>query len=258
MLNLKDPTLLRQQAYVAGEWINADDAATVAVVNPATGLTLGTVPMCGVAETKRAIAAAEVAQRAWAKVSAKERAAILRKLNDLMLANADDLALIMTSEQGKPLAESKGEIAYAASFIEWFAEEARRVYGDTIPATSGDKRIIAIKQPVGVTAAITPWNFPTAMLTRKAGPALAAGCSMVVKPATQTPFSSLAFAELAARAGLPKGLLSVLSGSATRIGAEMVDQDDLATGLEHAGEIVKRRFGIGHGGDDILRHHHVE
>jgi succinate-semialdehyde dehydrogenase/glutarate-semialdehyde dehydrogenase len=221
MLNLKDPTLLRQQAYVAGEWINADDGATVAVVNPATGQTLGTVPMCGTAETKRAIAAAEVAQRAWAQVSAKERAAILRKLNDLMLANADDLALIMTSEQGKPLTESKGEIAYAASFIDWFAEEARRVYGDTIPATSGDKRIIAIKQPVGVTAAITPWNFPTAMLTRKAGPALAAGCSMVVKPATQTPFSALAFAELGARAGLPKGLLSVLTGSATKIGAEM-------------------------------------
>jgi len=221
MLNLKDPTLLRQQAYVAGEWIDADDGATVAVVNPATGQPLGTVPMCGTAETKRAIAAAEVAQRAWAQVSAKERAAILRKLNDLMLANADDLALIMTSEQGKPLAESKGEIAYAASFIEWFAEEARRVYGDTIPATSGDKRIIAIKQPVGVTAAITPWNFPTAMLTRKAGPALAAGCSMVVKPATQTPFSALAFAELGVRAGLPKGLLSVLTGSATKIGAEM-------------------------------------
>jgi len=221
MLNLKDPTLLRQQAYVAGEWINADDGATVAVVNPATGQTLGTVPMCGTAETKRAIAAAEVAQRAWAQVSAKERAAVLRKLNDLMLANADDLALIMTSEQGKPLTESKGEITYAASFIEWFAEEARRVYGDTIPATSGDKRIIAIKQPVGVTAAITPWNFPTAMLTRKAGPALAAGCSMVVKPATQTPYSALAFAELAARAGVPKGLLSVLTGSATKIGAEM-------------------------------------
>ena len=221
MLNLKDPTLLRQQAYVAGEWINADDGATVAVVNPATGQTLGTVPMCGTAETKRAIAAAEVAQRAWAQVSAKERAAVLRKLNDLMLANADDLALIMTSEQGKPLTESKGEIVYAASFIEWFAEEARRVYGDTIPATSGDKRIIAIKQPVGVTAAITPWNFPTAMLTRKAGPALAAGCSMVVKPATQTPYSALAFAELAARAGVPKGLLSVLTGSATKIGAEM-------------------------------------
>jgi succinate-semialdehyde dehydrogenase/glutarate-semialdehyde dehydrogenase len=221
MLKLKDPGLLRQQAFVAGEWVNADDGGTVAVVNPATGETLGTVPMCGGAETKRAIAAAEVAQRAWAQVSAKERAAILRRLNDLMLANADDLALIMTSEQGKPLTEAKGEIAYAASFIEWFADEARRIYGDTIPATSGDKRIIAIKQPVGVTAAITPWNFPTAMLTRKAGPALAAGCSMVVKPATQTPYSALAFAELAARAGVPKGLLSVLTGSATKIGAEM-------------------------------------
>ena len=221
MLKLKDPSLLRQQAFVAGAWVDADDGATVAVVNPATGVTLGTVPMCGAAETRRAIAAAEVAQRAWAQVSAKERAAILRRLNDLMLANTDDLALIMTSEQGKPLAESKGEIGYAASFIEWFAEEARRVYGDTIPATSNDKRIIAIKQPVGVTAAITPWNFPTAMLTRKAGPALAAGCSMVVKPATQTPYSALAFAELAARAGIPKGLLSVLTGSATKIGGEM-------------------------------------
>ena len=221
MLKLKDPSLLRQQAFVAGAWVDADDGATVAVVNPATGVTLGTVPMCGAAETQRAIAAAEVAQRAWAQVSAKDRAQVLRKLNDLMLANQDDLALIMTSEQGKPLAESKGEIAYAASFIEWFADEARRVYGDTIPATSGDKRIIAIKQPVGVTAAITPWNFPTAMLTRKAGPALAAGCSMVVKPATQTPFSALAFAELGARAGLPAGLLSVLTGSATKIGGVM-------------------------------------
>ena len=221
MLNLKDPTLLRQQAYVAGAWTNADNGGTVAVTNPATGEQLGTVPMCGSAETARAIQAADVAQRQWAQVPAKERSAILRRLNDLMLANTDDLALIMTSEQGKPLAEAKGEIAYAASFIEWFAEEARRVYGDTIPATSGDKRILAIKQPVGTTAAITPWNFPTAMLTRKAGPALAAGCSMVVKPATQTPFSALAFAELAERAGIPKGLLSVLTGSASQIGGEM-------------------------------------
>jgi len=221
MLKLKDPTLLRQQAYVAGAWIDADDGKTVAVTNPATGEQLGTVPMCGTAETERAIHAADVAQRAWAQVPAKERSAILRRLTDLMLANADDLALIMTSEQGKPLAEAKGEIAYAASFIEWFAEEARRIYGDTIPATSGDKRILAIKQPVGTTAAITPWNFPTAMLTRKAGPALAAGCSMVVKPATQTPFSALAFAELAERAGIPKGLLSVLTGSASQIGGEM-------------------------------------
>lgn len=221
MLVLKDPGLFKQQAYVAGTWIDADDGTTVAVTNPATGEKLGSVPMCGVAETARAIAAADVAQRRWRDVPAKERSAILRRLNDLMLANVDDLALLMTAEQGKPLAESRGEIAYAASFIEWFAEEARRVYGDTIPATSADKRIITLKQPIGTTAAITPWNFPTAMLTRKAGPALAAGCSMVVKPATQTPFSALAFAELAERAGVPKGLLAVLTGSASAIGGEM-------------------------------------
>jgi succinate-semialdehyde dehydrogenase/glutarate-semialdehyde dehydrogenase len=221
MLKLKDPTLLRQQAYVAGAWIDADDGSTVAVTNPANGEQIGTVPMCGTDETVRAIAAAEVAQRAWRDVPAKERAAVLRRLNDLMLAHQDDLALIMTSEQGKPLAEAKGEIAYAASFIEWFADEARRVYGDVIPAVGADRRVLALKQPIGVTAAITPWNFPAAMLTRKAGPALAAGCSMVVKPATQTPYSALAFAELAERAGLPKGLLSVLTGSAAKIGGEM-------------------------------------
>ena len=221
MLKLKDPGLFRQQAYIAGAWVNADSSATVAVTNPATGEQIGTVPMCGTAETVRAIAAADKAQRVWRDVPAKERAATLRRLNDLMLANVDDLALIMTSEQGKPLAEAKGEIAYAASFIEWFADEARRVYGDTIPATSGDKRILTIKQPVGTTAAITPWNFPTAMLARKVGPALAAGCSMVVKPATQTPYSALAFAELAERAGVPGGLLAVLTGSAAQIGGEM-------------------------------------
>ena len=220
-LKLQDPTLLREQACIAGAWVNADNGTTVAVTNPATGEQIGTVPMCGTEETVRAIAAAEKAQKAWAKVPAKERSAILRRLNDLMLANVDDLALIMTTEQGKPLAESRGEIAYAASFIEWFAEEARRVYGDTIPAPQADRRILALKQPVGVTAAITPWNFPTAMLTRKAGPALAAGCAMVVKPATQTPFSALAFAVLAERAGVPKGLLSVLTGSASQIGGEM-------------------------------------
>ena len=220
-LTLKDPSLLRQQVFLAGEWIDADTRETVPVTNPANGEKIGTVPMCGAEETQRAIAAAEVAQRDWARRPAKERTAILRKLNDLMLANQDDLALIMTTEQGKPLAESKGEIAYAASFIDWFADEARRVYGDTIPAASADRRILALKQPIGVTAAITPWNFPTAMLTRKAGPALAAGCAMVVKPATQTPFSALAFAELAQRAGLPKGLLSVLTGSASKIGGEM-------------------------------------
>ena len=221
MLKLEDPTLFRQQAYIAGAWVDADSGETVAVTNPATGEQLGTVPMCGTAETVRAIEAADAAQKQWRNVPAKERSAILRKLNDLMLANVADLALIMTSEQGKPLAEAKGEIAYAASFIEWFADEARRIYGDTIPATSNDKRIIALKQPVGTTAAITPWNFPTAMLTRKAGPALAAGCSMVVKPATQTPYSALAFAVLAERAGVPKGLLSVLTGSAAKIGGEM-------------------------------------
>ncbi len=221
MLTLKDPSLFKQQAYVAGEWIDADDGTTVAVTDPASGETLGTVPMCGSAETERAIAAADKAQKSWRDVSVKEKAAILRRLNDLMLANTEDLALIMTSEQGKPLAEARGEIAYAASFIEWFADEARRTYGDTIPAAQADRRILAIKQPIGTTAAITPWNFPTAMLTRKAGPALAAGCSMVVKPATQTPFSALAFAELADRAGIPKGLLSVLTGSASQIGGEM-------------------------------------
>jgi succinate-semialdehyde dehydrogenase / glutarate-semialdehyde dehydrogenase len=221
MLQLKDPSLFQQKAYVAGEWVDADDTSTVDVTNPANGQKIGTVPMCGAAETERAIAAADKAQKAWRDVPAKQKSAVLRKLNDLMLANTDDLALIMTSEQGKPMAEAKGEIAYAASFIEWFADEARRTYGDTIPAPTGDRRILAIKQPVGTTAAITPWNFPTAMLTRKAGPALAAGCSMVVKPATQTPYSALAFALLAERAGVPKGLLSVLTGSATQIGGEM-------------------------------------
>ncbi|GAB2482081.1 NADP-dependent succinate-semialdehyde dehydrogenase [Comamonas humi] len=220
-LKLNDSSLLCQQAFIAGAWVDADDGATVAVRNPATGEQVGTVPVCGAAETRRAIEAAEAARHAWAKRPAKERSAVLRRLNDLLLANQDDLALIMTSEQGKPLAEAKGEIAYAASFIEWFADEARRVYGDTIPAPLADRRILALKQPIGVTAAITPWNFPTAMLTRKAGPALAAGCSMVVKPATQTPFSALAFALLAERAGLPAGLLSVLTGSASQIGGEM-------------------------------------
>jgi succinate-semialdehyde dehydrogenase/glutarate-semialdehyde dehydrogenase len=211
MLQLKDPSLFQQKAYVAGEWIDADDKPTVDVTNPANGQTIGSVPMCGAAETERAIAAADKAQKAWRDVPAKEKAAVLRRLNDLMLANTDDLALIMTSEQGKPMAEAKGEIGYAASFIEWFADEARRTYGDTIPAPLGDRRILAIKQPIGTTAAITPWNFPTAMLTRKAGPALAAGCSMVVKPATQTPYSALAFAVLAARAGVPNGLLSAFN-----------------------------------------------
>ena len=221
MLQLKDPSLLRQQAYINGAWCNADGGGTHAVNNPATGDELGTVPDMGTDETRRAIEAAQAAWPAWRKKTARERAAILRKWNDLMLANADDLALIMTAEQGKPLAESKGEIAYAASFIEWFGEEAKRTYGDTIPSPVPGNRIVVIKEPIGVCAAITPWNFPAAMITRKAGPALAAGCSMVLKPAQATPFSALALAVLAERAGVPAGVFSVVTGSSKVIGAEM-------------------------------------
>ena len=221
MLNLKDPTLLRQQAYLDGQWTGADDGATIAVLNPATGATLGTVPRMGAAETRRAIDAANAAWPAWRKKSAKERSAILRKWNELMLENADDLALLMTAEQGKPLTESKGEIVYAASFIEWFAEEGKRIAGDTLPSPWPDRRLVVSKEPIGVCAAITPWNFPAAMITRKAGPALAAGCPKVLKPAELTPFSALALAVLAERAGVPKGVFSVLTGDSKAIGGEM-------------------------------------
>src|SRR5271166_2866501 len=220
-LPLTDPTLFRQANCIDGKWVQADSGRTIVVKNPATGEAIGEVPALGAAETRRAIEAAHRAQAGWRAMLAKDRSAILRRINDLMLANADDLAVIMTAEQGKPLAESKGEIAYAASFIEWFGEEAKRVYGDTIPGHQRDKRIVVLKQPIGVTAAITPWNFPSAMITRKAGPALAAGCTMVVKPASQTPFSALALAELAERAGTPKGVFSVVTGSAAAIGGEM-------------------------------------
>src|SRR5215204_2893889 len=213
---IKDPKLFRQQAYVDGAWIGADAGGTIPVDNPATGDVVGTVPKLGTSETRRAIAAAEAALPAWRAKTAKERAQILRRWFDLMMANQEDLATIMTSEQGKPLAESKGEIAYAASFIEWFGEEGKRTYGDVIPAHGTDKRIVVIKQPVGVCAAITPWNFPAAMITRKAGPALAAGCSMVVKPASQTPLTALALAELAQRAGVPPGVFNVVTGNDTR------------------------------------------
>ncbi|WP_296155086.1 succinate-semialdehyde dehydrogenase, partial [Ralstonia sp. PBBBR1] len=216
-------SLFRQQAYVDGAWIDADSGATVSVDNPATGETLGTIPKLGRAETKRAIDAANRALPAWRALTAKERSAKLRRWYELMIENQDDLGRLMTLEQGKPLAEAKGEIAYAASFIEWFAEEAKRIYGDTIPGHQADKRILVIKQPIGVTAAITPWNFPTAMITRKAGPALAAGCTMVIKPASQTPYSALALVELAERAGIPKGVLSVVTGSAAEIGAELTE-----------------------------------
>ncbi len=221
MIQLKDPSLLRQQAYVNGNWCDADSGESCAVTNPATGDVIGTVPKMGAAETRRAIAAADAAWPAWRAKTGKERSAVIRKWNDLMMANADDLAMIMTIEQGKPLAEAKGEIGYAASFIEWFAEEAKRVSGDTLASPWSDRRIVVIKQPIGVCAAITPWNFPSSMITRKAGPALAAGCPMVLKPALATPYSALALAVLAERAGVPPGIFSVVTGSATAIGGEM-------------------------------------
>jgi succinate-semialdehyde dehydrogenase / glutarate-semialdehyde dehydrogenase len=220
-LGLKDPELLRGQCYVDGKWIDADSGKTIDVTNPANGGKLGTVPAAGEAETRRAIEAANRAYPAWRAKTAKERAKILRAWFDLMMANQEDLARIMTAEQGKPIAESRGEIAYAASFIEWFGEEAKRVYGDTIPPHLPGRRIVVTKEPVGVCAAITPWNFPAAMITRKAGPALAAGCPIVIKPATSTPYSAFAMAVLAERAGVPAGVLSVLTGSAKAIGGEM-------------------------------------
>lgn len=220
-MKLKDASLLRQQCYIDGQWSGADSQRAIDVKNPASGERIGTVPDMGAGETRRAIEAASRALPAWAARTAKDRAVILRRWSDLMLANQDDLATLMTAEQGKPLAESKGEIAYAASFLEWFGEEGKRLYGDVIPGHQSDKRILVLRQPVGVVAAITPWNFPSAMITRKAGPALAAGCTFVCKPATQTPYSALAMAELAARAGVPPGVLNILTGSATAIGGEM-------------------------------------
>ena len=220
-MQLKDSKLFRQQCYIDGTWSEAANRATIDVANPATQTRLGTVPDMGAAETRRAIEAAQAAFPAWARRTAKERALILRRWHDLMLANQEDLGVLMTAEQGKPLAEAKGEIAYAASFIEWFAEEGKRLYGDVIPTYQSDKRILVLRQPVGVVAAITPWNFPAAMITRKAGPALAAGCTFVCKPASQTPYSALAMAELADRAGVPKGVFNVLTGSASAIGGEM-------------------------------------
>jgi succinate-semialdehyde dehydrogenase/glutarate-semialdehyde dehydrogenase len=222
MLRLKDAALLREQAYVDGAWTGADGGGTCEVTNPATGERIGTVPDLGATETRRAIEAAKKAFPAWAAKTAKERATILRRWFDLMMASQDDLAALMTAEQGKPLAESKGEIAYAASFIEWFAEEGKRLYGDVIPGHQADKRILVLRQPVGVVAAITPWNFPSAMITRKAGPALAAGCTFVCKPALQTPYSALAMAELAARAGVPAGVFNIVTGrNSSAIGGEM-------------------------------------
>jgi succinate-semialdehyde dehydrogenase/glutarate-semialdehyde dehydrogenase len=218
---LTDPKLFRQACYVDGAWIDAQGRPTIDVDNPATGEVIGVVPRLGRAETRQAIDAAARAFPLWRCRTAKERAQALRRWFDLMIANQDDLARLMTIEQGKPLAESRGEVAYAASFLEWFGEEAKRVYGDTIPPHQADKRIVVIKEPVGVVACITPWNFPLAMITRKAGPAIAAGCTVVLKPASQTPFSALALAELAERAGIPAGVFNVITGSAADIGSEL-------------------------------------
>jgi succinate-semialdehyde dehydrogenase/glutarate-semialdehyde dehydrogenase len=244
-LTLKDPALLRQQCYVDGQWINADDGKTMDVVNPATGRPIGTAPWFGAAETRRAIEAANRAWPAWREKTAKERADILRRWNDLMLAHVDDLALILTSEQGKPLAESKGEVTIGAAYVEWFAEEARRVYGDVIPTIGNDRRLVVIKQPVGVCAAITPWNFPCSMITRKVSPALAAGCTVVIKPAEATPYSAFALAELADRAGFPPGVLSVITGDAPAIGGEMCANETVRklsfTGSTEVGRILMKQ-----------------
>ena len=241
-LSLKDPSLLKQQGYINGEWVDADSGEAIDIINPATGQGIAAVPKMGAAETERAIGAANAAWPAWRAMMAKDRAAILRRWFDLVRENADDLALIMTSEQGKPLPEAKGEVAYGASFLEWFAEEAKRMYGDVIPQHQADRRIVVIKQPIGVSAFITPWNFPVAMITRKAGPALAAGCPVVAKPASQTPLSALALAELAARAGVPEGVLSIVTGSAGAIGGEMTSNPVVRkvsfTGSTETGKIL--------------------
>ena len=244
-MKLNDSTLLRQQAYIDGQWVDADSAKTFDVLNPATKAKLGTVPLMGAAETHRAIDAANAALPAWRAKTAKERANILKKWFELVMASADDLATIMTAEQGKPLAEARGEVVYGASFIEWFAEEAKRVYGDTVPAPAVDKRIVVIKQPIGVVASITPWNFPIAMITRKCAPALAAGCTVVAKPAEDTPYSALALAELAERAGIPKGVFNVITGNPREIGPEITSNPIVRkvsfTGSTEVGKLLMRQ-----------------
>ena len=241
-MQLKDPTLLRNQCYVNGQWLDATDGRTIAVDNPASGARLATVPQLDAAATRRAIEGAAAAFPGWAAQTAKQRAVIMRRWFDLMMANQSDLAQLMTAEQGKPLAEAAGEIAYAASFVEWFAEEARRIYGEVIPGHQPDKRIVVLRQPVGVVAAITPWNFPAAMITRKAAPALAAGCTFIVKPAGQTPLSALAMAELAARAGVPPGVFNVITGSAREIGGELTSNPSVRklsfTGSTEVGRVL--------------------
>ncbi len=244
-LSLNDSELFRQQAYIDGHWCKADNGKSFPVNNPATGEVLADVPEMGTAETRRAIAAAKAAWPGWRRKTAKERAVLLRKWYDLMMANLEDLAKIMTLEQGKPLSESRGEISYAASFIEWFAEEGKRVYGDTIPSPWNDRRLVVVKEPIGVCCAITPWNFPAAMITRKAGPGLAAGCTMVVKPAESTPLSAFALAVLAERAGIPPGVFNVLTGEPRAIGGEMTSNADVRkitfTGSTEVGRLLMRQ-----------------
>ncbi len=245
LLQLVNPRLVRNQCYINGKWLDEKNGKTFAVHNPATGVLIGNVPDMGAVETREAIVAARDAQILWRAKTAKERAAILRRWFDLMMKNQEDLAKILTAEQGKPLTEARGEIAYGASFIEWFAEEGKRIYGDTIPQHAADKRIIVIKQPIGVCAAITPWNFPNAMITRKVAPALAAGCAMVLKPAEQTPFSALAMAVLAEEAGIPVGLFSVITGDAPAIGGEMTSNPIVTkmtfTGSTEVGRLLMKQ-----------------
>ena len=241
-MKISDQRLLKTQAYVDGQWIDADSGETLPVLNPATGETIAEIAKCGTAETHRAIVAAEIAFVTWRQKTAKERAAVLRKWFTLMMEAQEDLAQIMTAEQGKPLAEARGEIAYGANYIEWFAEEAKRIYGDTIPHPSNDKRIVIIKQPIGVVACITPWNFPTAMLTRKIAPALAAGCTVVCKPASETPLSAFAFVELAERAGVPAGVINIVAGITREIGTEMTSNPSVRkltfTGSTQVGKML--------------------
>src|SRR5256886_6126654 len=249
---LKDPRLFREACYVNGQWVQAASGQSLNVDNPATGEIIGTVPKLSAAETRQAIEAANRAFPAWSKKTAKERAAVLRRWFDLMMANQEDLARLMTLEQGKPLTESRGEVAYAASFLEWFGEEAKRIYGDTIPGHQADKRIVVIKQPIGVVACITPWNFPLAMITRKAGPAIAAGCTVVLKPAAQTPFSALALAELAERAGVPKGVFNIVTGAAREIGGGHTPHPAVKK-LSFTGSTPVRKGLIGQGASTIKK-----
>ncbi len=248
MLQLNNPNLLRQASYIDGQWVAADGGGTFAVTNPANGESIARIPCCGAAETRRAIEAAERAFAGWRERTAADRAKIIRRWCELMLANQEDLARIMTAEQGKPLAESRGEIVYAASFLEWFAEEAKRAYGEVIPPPLADRRLVVTKEPIGVCAAITPWNFPSAMITRKAGPALAAGCTMILKPAEQTPLSALALAELAMQAGVPAGVFNVVTGdvdAAAAIGGELTANPAVRklsfTGSTEVGRLLMRQ-----------------